>query len=193
MMRTAKTSPAPLSGAHPTNVFSLQQDDRGELDQFGQPLCEVPVFQTRTIPPALATGAEYDDISELQLHIKTCTRPVRSTAKSVNAVLPRSRISSKNHNKHGHHLARRSSAPGIAITPLPCTRTQQTLTPTNSGPYCTSCYAKETPKWREGPLGPLTLCNVCGLLYAKRRPRRGRFCCAEFRIGSFLDDEPQAL
>ncbi|KAM0309898.1 hypothetical protein ACHAPQ_012537, partial [Fusarium lateritium] len=38
-------------------------------------------------------------------------------------------------------------------------------------PCCTSCFTKETPKWREGPFGSHTLCNVCGLLYAKRQAR----------------------
>jgi hypothetical protein len=28
----------------------------------------------------------------------------------------------------------------------------------------------ETPEWRRGPLGPRTLCNACGLIYAKLKP-----------------------
>ncbi|KAK1830182.1 hypothetical protein QBC39DRAFT_411661 [Podospora conica] len=33
---------------------------------------------------------------------------------------------------------------------------------------CTQCGAADSPCWRMGPAGPLTLCNVCGLLFAKR-------------------------
>ena len=33
---------------------------------------------------------------------------------------------------------------------------------------CRDCHSIVTPKWRPGPHGPATLCNVCGLLYAKR-------------------------
>ena len=33
--------------------------------------------------------------------------------------------------------------------------------------YCHSCNATETPEWRRGPDGARTLCNACGLHYAK--------------------------
>ncbi|GAB0138437.1 hypothetical protein EsDP_00006672 [Epichloe bromicola] len=36
-------------------------------------------------------------------------------------------------------------------------------------PSCRICSTDHTPKWRNGPAGPGTLCNVCGLIYAKRR------------------------
>lgn len=36
---------------------------------------------------------------------------------------------------------------------------------------CRTCSTHHTPKWRNGPAGPGTLCNVCGLIYAKRRGR----------------------
>lgn len=38
---------------------------------------------------------------------------------------------------------------------------------------CKTCGIMDTPRWRDGPAGPLTLCNVCGLLYAKRSRRLG--------------------
>ncbi|GAK67929.1 uncharacterized protein PAN0_026c6159 [Moesziomyces antarcticus] len=37
---------------------------------------------------------------------------------------------------------------------------------------CLGCQAKETPEWRKGPMGPRTLCNACGLLYAKISKRK---------------------
>jgi hypothetical protein len=37
---------------------------------------------------------------------------------------------------------------------------------------CLSCSATETPEWRKGPTGPRTLCNACGLLFAKQSRKR---------------------
>ncbi|KAG8718740.1 hypothetical protein FRC08_004544 [Ceratobasidium sp. 394] len=37
---------------------------------------------------------------------------------------------------------------------------------------CASCHATSTPEWRRGPLGPRTLCNACGLVYAKLMKKR---------------------
>eukprot|EP00834_Sanchytrium_tribonematis_P005092 NODE_287_length_10726_cov_0.240614.p3 type:complete len:219 gc:universal NODE_287_length_10726_cov_0.240614:9285-8629(-) len=34
---------------------------------------------------------------------------------------------------------------------------------------CTECGTNESPEWRKGPSGAKTLCNACGLRYAKRK------------------------
>ncbi|KAH3757841.1 hypothetical protein Pelo_10393 [Pelomyxa schiedti] len=34
--------------------------------------------------------------------------------------------------------------------------------------YCHFCGRKNTPEWRKGPEGPATLCNACGLQWAKK-------------------------
>ena len=34
---------------------------------------------------------------------------------------------------------------------------------------CTHCEVTSTPQWREGPLGPKTLCNACGVRYRSGR------------------------
>ncbi|ORX95765.1 GATA-domain-containing protein [Basidiobolus meristosporus CBS 931.73] len=36
---------------------------------------------------------------------------------------------------------------------------------------CTECGTVESPEWRKGPQGPKTLCNACGLRWAKRAKR----------------------
>ncbi|KAK9716893.1 hypothetical protein K7432_006601 [Basidiobolus ranarum] len=44
-------------------------------------------------------------------------------------------------------------------------RRRKRSAPTNN--CCTMCQRKDSPEWRRGPLGPRTLCNSCGLKYAK--------------------------
>ncbi|EUC59116.1 GATA zinc finger protein [Rhizoctonia solani AG-3 Rhs1AP] len=39
---------------------------------------------------------------------------------------------------------------------------------------CASCHVTSTPEWRRGPLGPRTLCNACGLVYAKLMKKRAK-------------------
>ncbi|GAX80092.1 hypothetical protein CEUSTIGMA_g7530.t1 [Chlamydomonas eustigma] len=36
---------------------------------------------------------------------------------------------------------------------------------------CCQCGASQTPQWREGPLGPKTLCNACGVKYYRMTKR----------------------
>ncbi|KAK1585416.1 uncharacterized protein LY79DRAFT_558511 [Colletotrichum navitas] len=38
---------------------------------------------------------------------------------------------------------------------------------------CQSCQTTSTPQWRNGPAGLWTLCNVCGLIYARQVRRNG--------------------
>ncbi|GMH28387.1 hypothetical protein Nepgr_030230 [Nepenthes gracilis] len=37
------------------------------------------------------------------------------------------------------------------------------------GRRCSHCQAQRTPQWREGPLGPKTLCNACGVRFKSGR------------------------
>lgn len=37
------------------------------------------------------------------------------------------------------------------------------------GRRCEHCWAQKTPQWREGPGGPKTLCNACGVRYKSGR------------------------
>ncbi|KAJ1920463.1 white collar 2 type of transcription factor [Mycoemilia scoparia] len=36
---------------------------------------------------------------------------------------------------------------------------------------CSDCRTRESPEWRKGPLGPKTLCNACGLRWAKKNKK----------------------
>ncbi|CAG8904892.1 unnamed protein product [Penicillium nalgiovense] len=44
---------------------------------------------------------------------------------------------------------------------------------------CHSCNRSETPEWRRGPDGSRTLCNACGLHYAKLSRRTGKFVASD--------------
>ncbi|CCM02581.1 uncharacterized protein FIBRA_04684 [Fibroporia radiculosa] len=46
--------------------------------------------------------------------------------------------------------------------------------PNTEGQTCLGCNATSTPEWRRGPMGPRTLCNACGLVYAKLLKKRSR-------------------
>lgn len=46
---------------------------------------------------------------------------------------------------------------------------------------CTDCGTLDSPEWRKGPKGPKTLCNACGLRWAK-------FVLLFSRFGRFVTD-----
>ncbi|KAK1975446.1 GATA zinc finger protein [Colletotrichum cereale] len=43
----------------------------------------------------------------------------------------------------------------------------------SAGSYCYPQKTTSTPQWRNGPAGLWTLCNVCGLMYARQVRRNG--------------------
>ncbi|KXZ48880.1 hypothetical protein GPECTOR_24g169 [Gonium pectorale] len=43
-----------------------------------------------------------------------------------------------------------------------------------SGRTCVECGATQTPQWREGPAGPKTLCNACGVRYGRAQQRANK-------------------
>ncbi|KXN86737.1 Protein GAT2, partial [Leucoagaricus sp. SymC.cos] len=52
----------------------------------------------------------------------------------------------------------------------------------NQGQTCLGCNATSTPEWRRGPMGPRTLCNACGLVYAKMIKKRVREANSNGRV-----------
>ncbi|KAI9255540.1 hypothetical protein BY458DRAFT_519919 [Sporodiniella umbellata] len=43
---------------------------------------------------------------------------------------------------------------------------------TNQNRICTDCGRTDAPEWRKGPKGPKTLCNACGLRWAKAKKQQ---------------------
>ncbi|KAL1710813.1 hypothetical protein EV121DRAFT_191982 [Schizophyllum commune] len=57
------------------------------------------------------------------------------------------------------------------------------------GQTCLGCDATTTPEWRRGPMGPRTLCNACGLVYAKMVKKRQRAEGRDKQDGSDSEDD----
>lgn len=51
-----------------------------------------------------------------------------------------------------------------------------------------SLCSTETPEWRKGPMGPRTLCNACGLIWAKLARKKSQ---SGDRVKLTREDSPQ--
>lgn len=56
---------------------------------------------------------------------------------------------------------------------------------------CTDCGTLDSPEWRRGPTGPKTLCNACGLRWAKKEKRRTGVSIPGQPEGGESDDTPK--
>ncbi|QRV78866.1 GATA type zinc finger [Ceratobasidium sp. AG-Ba] len=73
-------------------------------------------------------------------------------------------------SKHGPPAPRHDAPPYLAEPQpdRPKKRSRQTRPLPSSEPrVCTTCSRTDSPEWRRGPYGPKTLCNACGLKWAK--------------------------
>lgn len=75
-------------------------------------------------------------------------------------------------NIHSQRLAARGGVSRLPGSPvrgdMSPPRKRAKLKRMNPFTGCVRCGVDDSPRWRRGPAGPLTLCNVCGLLYAKK-------------------------
>ncbi|KAH7174379.1 uncharacterized protein B0J16DRAFT_181706 [Fusarium flagelliforme] len=126
-----------------------------DVQHTGRPLCEVVLFQNTAVPSILATKPESN---RDQLKAGSRASSLRSAAASARSIRSSTRASMRDtyEARTWRNRLRRNSRSPRFFEPSPC---------------CTSCFTKETPMWREGPFGSHTLCNVCGLLFAKRESR----------------------
>lgn len=74
--------------------------------------------------------------------------------------------SRKAHNARKNKERKKLSLPSVA----PQTSEDDSKNPTQTVPKkCAHCEVTKTPQWREGPTGPKTLCNACGVRYRSGR------------------------
>nr|XP_043611157.1 GATA transcription factor 11-like [Erigeron canadensis] len=60
----------------------------------------------------------------------------------------------------------------LLLTPLPSVKKKRRVLSQQSvdvNKKCSHCEITKTPQWREGPMGPKTLCNACGVRYRSGR------------------------
>ncbi|ORX88039.1 hypothetical protein K493DRAFT_341414, partial [Basidiobolus meristosporus CBS 931.73] len=71
--------------------------------------------------------------------------------------------------------AEKKTSPKHSPSPLKSAEKPKKRTKNNQAKlYCHSCNCTDTPEWRKGPLGPRTLCNACGLIWAKLSKKKAK-------------------
>ncbi|KAF5551660.1 GATA zinc finger domain-containing protein [Fusarium mexicanum] len=180
----------------PVTILATKQDAFPfDPERFGRPLCEVALFQTATISSTLAKDQK--PAYKPSFKIMSC-QYARSVEAADPELLepPRKSSSSKpkykspegRRSKHKHHSTTRRSPSRQATISCPCAREHKAPKAPDHIRSCEFCHVTETPKWRSGPSGRRTLCNVCGLVYAKREEKARSFLLErEFGCDSVSD------
>ncbi|KAF4443048.1 GATA zinc finger domain-containing 7 [Fusarium acutatum] len=135
----------------------------------GHPLGNVPVFQTSAIASALTNDTEppYG-----KCHTDTPCY-INGDQESSHSMLHKDKAMSKSEGLEASHkkTRRQSHPPKHQHHQRQDLRLWQANFAQPITMSCKSCQAEETPRWRNGPAGPRTLCNFCGLIYAKRQQK----------------------
>ncbi|KAG0022519.1 hypothetical protein BGZ82_011006, partial [Podila clonocystis] len=107
----------------------------------------------------------------------------------------------QNSNINHHNSSRRSSGSinGAVVngvkksTPenMPPQKYRKRAKRTQPPGRCLSCDSSDTPEWRRGPDGARTLCNACGLHYAKLLKRQNEQKQPPVIANTRMEDEPR--
>ncbi|KAF5620830.1 GATA zinc finger domain protein [Fusarium sp. NRRL 52700] len=133
----------------------------------GHPLGNVTVFQTSAIAPTLTNETEPPH-RKCHTDAPCCLHGGQETSHSM---LHTDKAMSKPQSRRVSHKkpTRQSHPPKHQHQDLRLWWVNLRQ-PINSM-SCMSCQTEVTPRWRKGPSGPRTLCNFCGLIYAKRQQK----------------------
>merc|ERR1711934_135188 len=77
----------------------------------------------------------------------------------------------------GRAVQAKQNSPSISVRRSPVTKPRSR--PKLMINYCRSCGTTDTPEWRKGPDGQKSLCNACGLHFAKMLKRERQLAPAE--------------
>ncbi|KAL6916911.1 hypothetical protein FSHL1_008414 [Fusarium sambucinum] len=148
---------------------TTQQDDQHSYEdpEFGQPLYDVPLFQTKAISSNLTAKPDSRNPYDVQLQFQP-----RTQTSSLNP--PKLHTERRRQSLKRNHVSRSCfSEKSVSGQETVYSRHAKSEPAKVSGSRrsCTFCDETETPRWRKGPGGRRSLCNVCGLIYAKRRSR----------------------
>ncbi|KAG1839673.1 hypothetical protein F4604DRAFT_1940566 [Suillus subluteus] len=164
--------PAPVS-AHASPVQKSKRRDK-----------ESPVLvPSPIINPSLDFGKARPTMTESYGMILEGTKSLASAGVPARLPPPETMermIQSANYGRQMLQSAVAQSTPdtrpstGGSDKDTPAIKRQKAEEHAQEGQTCLGCNATSTPEWRRGPLGPRTLCNACGLVYAKLLKKRAR-------------------
>ncbi|EFA76673.1 hypothetical protein PPL_09423 [Heterostelium album PN500] len=129
-------------GASPATVLSKQQNSINTSGNFTN-LCESPNSTSPSTPSPLSTS-NGNGTTKADKPFQDVLVPVtvQTNSGSLSTVLEN--------------------------IPLKRTHRRRSSNMNKENLYCYKCKTKTTPEWRKGPDGPATLCNACGLSFAKK-------------------------
>lgn len=158
------------------DILFQAQDADHEIESIGQPLGNIPVFQTSAIPETLVNEGitSHSDRYPLPYHRRTISNTHSNTSPSLatgcNKVTRMRAAGEESFGVANRHKVRTIVAFDCVYSVCLIHLQRPALTRVSSF-HCASCQTTETPKRRDSLFGPRTLCNVCGLVYAKRQAR----------------------
>lgn len=107
-----------------------------------------------------SAGKNLPNCPELLVPVKTRTKiPRRSAISRWHLISPLSSFKKTSYSKSKKKIKKLSQLPNESKLSDDC---YHQLMPSKR---CVHCQAVKTPQWRDGPMGPKTLCNACGVRY----------------------------
>ncbi|KAJ7766816.1 white collar 2 type of transcription factor [Mycena metata] len=151
---------------HPNKSVALLDtylDLQEENNRLQHRVAELRARAPRTAPSSPASSnassqtSMYATTSMVPKHPISQTYPTTSPVEDISPSPP----------SHNHLDAVPSSKNEDDDDPLKKKKVQKKVLP-NEQHVCITCGRTDSPEWRKGPLGPKTLCNACGLRWAKQ-------------------------
>jgi len=124
------------------------------LKEAWQKIRECSTNVAELISNAIHSGSlQLDVLSKIQLASEELFKMTKVVAPETELSLPSDTETKTKKKKDSDDLSKKKR------------RKRAIANPTNL--YCHACGTKDTPEWRRGPDGCKSLCNACGLHYAK--------------------------
>jgi hypothetical protein len=141
---------AAASAAPPSLIDVRHMYARGGAPAFA-PIAKVPSFVELNARASSPGGVKVAPVKSLA-HVA----PIVPTAARAVGVGVGSRFDPNDlvRKAEAHREAVQSALAAAAASPAP-----------EAGVTCANCRTQKTPLWRNGPLGPKTLCNACGVRF----------------------------